>query len=59
MKKLPLSALIPFLIYIYVIAAWIANLVQLINCDFNAPYRQEAIHAIGLLPGVSMITCWF
>jgi hypothetical protein len=59
MRRTPLSVLIPLLIYGYVIVSWFVNLIKLLGCDFAAPYRQEAIHAIGLLPGVSMITCWF
>jgi hypothetical protein len=57
MKKL---ALIPFLIWAYVLIAWIVNIVKLLNCDFEGPvWKEEIIHAIGLIPGVSMITCWF
>ena len=59
MRRTPLSVLIPLLIYGYVIVSWFVNLIKLFGCDFEAPYRQEAIHTIGLLPGVSMITCWF
>lgn len=57
MRKL---ALIPFLIWAYVLIAWIVNIVKLLNCDFEGPvWKEEIIHAIGLIPGVSMITCWF
>lgn len=57
MKKL---ALIPFLIWVYVLVAWVVNIVKLINCDFTGPvWKEEIIHAVGLIPGVSMITCWF
>jgi hypothetical protein len=57
MRKL---ALIPFLIWAYVLVAWIVNIVKLLNCDFEGPvWKEEIIHAIGLIPGVSMITCWF
>ena len=57
MKKL---VLLPILIYGYVIIAWIINLVKLLNCDFEGPsWKAEFIHGIGLILGVSMITCWF
>jgi hypothetical protein len=57
MKKV---VLIPFVIYGYVIVAWVVNLVKLLNCDFEGPsWKSEFIHGIGLIPGVSMITCWF
>lgn len=52
--------LIPFVIYGYAIVAWVVNLVKLLNCDFENPsWKAEVIHGIGLIPGVSMITCWF
>lgn len=57
MKKL---ALIQLLILGYMLVAWIVNIVKLLNCDFEGPvWKEEIIHAIGLIPGVSMITCWF
>lgn len=46
-------------IVLFGIICWIVNLVKLISCDFASPYKNEAIHAIGLIPGVSIITCWF
>ena len=51
--------LTPVLFALFAIVAWIVNIVKLLNCDFDAPYKEEAIHLIGLIPGVSMITCWF
>jgi hypothetical protein len=57
MRKL---ALIQLLILGYMLVAWIVNIVKLLNCDFEGPvWKEEIIHAIGLIPGVSMITCWF
>ena len=46
-------------LWAYTIIAWGVNLVKLLKCDFEAPYKDEIIHAIGLIPGASMITCWF
>ena len=45
-------------IWIFVLGCWIGNLVKLINCDFEAPYKGEIVHAIGLLPIASVITVW-
>lgn len=57
MKKI---VLLPLIIYGYAIVAWVVNLVKLLNCDFEGPsWKAEIIHGIGLIPGVSMITCWF
>lgn len=50
--------IIQLLIPLYMLVAWIVNLVKLLNCDFAEPYREEFIHSIGLIPGVSMVTCW-
>ena len=39
---------------------WIWNAVKLTNCDFDAPYRCEVVHGIGLtVPPSSIITVWF
>ena len=39
---------------------WIWNAVKLASCDFNADYRCEVIHGVGLiLPPTSVITVWF
>lgn len=46
-------------ILIYASVAWVVNLVKLLNCDFAEPYKDEIVHLIGLVPGASMITCWF
>lgn len=48
-----------FIFYVYMGVAWIVNFVKLLSCDFDAPYKEEFIHAIGMIPGVSMVTCWF
>lgn len=46
MKKLGTIAI---LIWLYFIICWIANLVILLQCDFDGPWKEEIIHAIGLL----------
>jgi len=47
-------------LYLYTIVAWLVNLVKLLNCDFSGPiWKEEVVHIIGLIPGVSMITCWY
>ena len=42
----------------FVIGCWIANAIKLTRCDFQAPYKGEAIHAIGLIPVLSLATVW-
>ena len=39
---------------------WIWNAVKLLDCDFEADYKCEAIHGIGVvMPPASWITVWF
>lgn len=47
------------LVVLFIIGCWIVNLVKLVECDFEAPYKNEAIHAIGLIPVASVVTVWF
>lgn len=37
---------------------FIKNIIKLIHCDFEAPYKCEIIHIIGLAPPVGAITGW-
>lgn len=46
------------LVILVVGTGWVKNLVKLTNCDFNAPYKAEMIHGIGILPVVGMVTGW-
>jgi hypothetical protein len=34
------------------------NIIKLSECDFEAPYKAEVIHSIGLIPVVGVITGW-
>lgn len=47
-------------IYIFFGICYIINLVKLIQCDFDAPWKEEIIHAIGtILPLAAPVTMWF
>jgi len=37
---------------------WVKNIVKLVRCDFEAPYKAEIIHSLGVLPPVGAITGW-
>lgn len=37
---------------------WVKNLVKLTNCDFEAPYKAEIIHTVGIVPVVGAVTGW-
>ena len=54
-------AFLSILVATYGVVSWVVNLVKLINCDWvlSESIKHEVIHAIGLIPGASMITCWF
>ena len=48
------------LIYLTFVMTWVINLIKLINCDFDAPYKEEIVYSIGLfLPPTSIVTAWF
>jgi hypothetical protein len=56
MKAIVLVSIIPFIF----IAPWFFNAYKLTTCDFDAPYKCEVIHGIGLfIPPTSLITAWF
>ena len=37
---------------------WVKNITKLAQCDFEAPYKAEAIHTIGIIPPIGAITGW-
>ena len=45
-------------VVIFVAISWVKNIIKLSDCDFEAPYKAEIIHGIGILPPVSIITGW-
>ena len=42
-----------------IVVAWGVNLYKLTQCDFEAPYKGEVIHAVGLIGPTALITVWF
>lgn len=50
--------IIQVLIILVVGAGWVQNLIKLTDCDFEAPFKAEVIHAIGVIPPVGAITGW-
>ena len=47
-------------IWLAIIICWINNLIDLFNCDFEGPFKEEVVHLIGVfIPPASVITCWF
>lgn len=50
--------LVQILIVSVIGIGWVKNVIKLTQCDFEAPYKKEAIHTAGLIPPVGMITGW-
>ena len=45
------------LVFITIWVFWLVNLAQTLECDFKAPYRCEAIGALGfIIPPASIVT---
>lgn len=36
--------------------SWVGNLIKLTDCDFEAPYRCEVLHGVGLVPVIAPFT---
>ena len=45
-------------IFVVVAVGWVKNIIKLSDCDFEAPYKCEVVHAVGVVPPVGMITGW-
>jgi hypothetical protein len=41
---------------LFIIVCWVWNFVTLVNLDFEAPYKAEIVHGVGLVPVVSCVT---
>lgn len=50
---------IPLILFVVVAFSWVGNIVKLSDCDFQAPYRCEFIHGVGIIPLTSPLTVWF
>ena len=51
-------AILPFIFLLFMAIGWSMNIYKFTQCDFEAPYKAEVIHAIGIIPVVGMITGW-
>ena len=43
---------------LFAFASWCTNLYKFVNCDFEAPYKAEALHGIGVVTPISLVTAW-
>lgn len=46
------------LIFAVIATSWCVNLYKLTQCDFQAPWKGEIIHAVGLIPIAAPVTVW-
>lgn len=49
---------IQVVVFLIIAIGWIMNVVKLVKCDFEAPYKAEVIRGIGLIPPIGMIVGW-
>lgn len=50
------AAIVVLLIWIVAGIGWVKNIIKLAECDFEAPYKAEVIHAVGIVPIVGAVT---
>jgi len=56
MKALGVSILI--ILLLACITGYVKNVIGLVGCDFEAPYKCEVIRTIGIIPPVGAIAGW-
>ena len=44
--------------WVIILSSWGCNAYKLTKCDFEKPFKGEVIHAIGLIPILSIFTVW-
>jgi len=46
------------LVLVY-LGSYVVNIIRFTQCDFEAPYKGEIIHLVGIIiPGASLVTVW-
>lgn len=58
MKDLKYIFIIQLIILLIIGTGWVKNIVKLVKCDFEAPYKCEVIHGIGVIPPIGAVTGW-
>ena len=43
---------------LYILAAWVVNLVKFVQLDFEEPYKAEVIRGVSIIPVISMVTAF-
>ena len=52
------SLIIMIVVIVLGLVGYVKNIIALSNCDFDAPYKCEVVHGLGILPPVGVITGW-
>lgn len=55
LKALPLVTCI---LIFFGIIGWAKNIYKLTQCDFEAPYKAEAIRTVGIIPIIGGVVGW-
>jgi hypothetical protein len=50
--------LLMLLLTVFIGISWVVNVVKLVQCDFDSPYKEEAVRGIGLIPIVAPFVAW-
>ncbi len=50
--------LVAAVVMVVVAIGWVKNLIKLTECDWDAPYKCEVVHVLGLMPPLGAITGW-
>jgi hypothetical protein len=59
-KKIVYLIILKIVLVLIWAISWAANFVKLINCDFEGPWKEEIVHAIGVvIPVASLVTVWY
>ncbi len=43
---------------LYILTAWVVNIVKLVDLDFEAPYKAEVVRVISIIPVISAVTAF-
>ena len=47
-----------YVVLLFLLIGYVKDIIHLIHCDFNAPYKAEIIYGIGACSGLGGILGW-
>lgn len=47
-----------FIATLVFLASWVMNVIKLTDCDFEASYKAEVIHIVGVFTPTCIVTGW-